>query len=252
MSSVFDLHVHTVKGSSDSSLSLPDLVREAQRVGLTGVCLTEHTGWRDLREFDEFAARHDLVIIHALEVSTVVGHVLAFGLDSYGVGFSNLRELRRAAHRVGGYLVTAHVFRNLFFPPPYNKSLVFPDPSSYPRNVQDALSHPVFHMVDDIEVLNGANTDQENTFAGEVAKYLGENGTGGSDAHSIHGIGSCVTVFDGDIRSKADLLEALRSGNYHSRLGGTDEDGYSCQGVDSTPSLDPAPTSFVDSCCQRR
>ena len=118
MSSVFDLHVHTVKGSSDSSLSLPDLVREAQRIGLTGVCLTEHTGWRDLTEFDAFAAQYDLVIIHALEVSTVFGHVLAFGLDSYGVGFSNLRELRRAAHRVGGYLVTAHVFSCLLYTSP--------------------------------------------------------------------------------------------------------------------------------------
>ncbi len=243
MSSVFDLHVHTVKGSSDSSLSLPDLVREAQRIGLTGVCLTEHTGWRDLTEFDAFAAQHDLVIIHALEVSTVFGHVLAFGLDSYGVGFSNLRELRRAAHRVGGYLVTAHVFRNLFNKPPYNKSLVFTDPTAYPTNVQEALSHPVFHMVDDVEILNGANTKQENSFAGEVAKYLGENGTGGSDAHSHHGIGSCVTVFDGDIRSKADLLEALRSGEYHSRLSGTEEEGHPCQRAD------PAPSSSSDSCC---
>ena len=39
-------------------------------------------------------------------------------------------------------------------------------------------------------------------------------GTGGSDAHSTEGIGSCITVFDGDIRSEADLLEALRAGAY--------------------------------------
>ena len=84
MTSVFDLHVHTVKGSSDSSLSPEDLVREALRLGLDGVCLTEHSGWRDLQEFKAFAARHELVIVHALEVDTVYGHVLAFGWTPTG------------------------------------------------------------------------------------------------------------------------------------------------------------------------
>ena len=76
MTSVFDLHVHTVKGSSDSSLSPEDLVSEALRLGLNGVCLTEHSGWRDLQEFKAFAARQELVVVHALEVDTVYGHVL--------------------------------------------------------------------------------------------------------------------------------------------------------------------------------
>ncbi len=212
--SVFDLHVHTVKGSSDSSLSPEDLVVEALRLGLDGVCLTEHSGWRDLQEFKAFAARQELVVVHALEVDTVYGHVLAFGVDAYGPGFSNVRELRRAVHRAGGYLVTAHAFRNIFNPPPYNRSIVFADPGAYPKTATEALAHPVFHMVDDVEVFNGANTERENGFALEVARSLGERGTGGSDAHSTEGIGSCITVFDGPIRSEADLLEALRAGAY--------------------------------------
>ena len=214
MTTVLDLHVHTVKGSSDSSLSPEDLVSEALRLGLDGVCLTEHSGWRDLEEFKAFAARQELLVVNALEVDTVYGHVLAFGVDSYGSGFSNVRELRRAVHRVGGYLVTAHVFRNIFNPAPYNRSIVFADPGAYPKTTAEALAHPVFHMVDDVEVFNGANTEQENGFALEVARSLGEPGTGGSDAHSTEGIGSCITVFDGDIRSEADLLEALRAGAY--------------------------------------
>ena len=189
MTSVFDLHVHTVKGSSDSSLSPEDLVSEALRLGLDGVCLTEHSGWRDLQEFKAFAARQELVVVHALEVDTVYGHVLAFGVDGYESGFSNVRELRRAAHRVGGYLVTAHAFRNIFNPPPYNRSLVFADAGAYPRTPTEALAHPLFHLVDDVEVFNGANTERENGFALEVARSLGELGTGGSDAHSTEGIG---------------------------------------------------------------
>ena len=214
MTTIFDLHVHTVRGSSDSSLSPEDLVREALRLGLDGVCLTEHSGWRDLQEFKAFAARQELVVVHALEVDTVYGHVLAFGVDAYGSGFSNVRELRRAVHRVGGYLVTAHAFRNIFNPPPYNRSLVFRDAGAYPKTAAEALAHPLFHLVDDVEVFNGANTERENGFALEMARSLSERGTGGSDAHSTEGIGSCITIFDGDVRSEADLLEALRAGAY--------------------------------------
>ena len=40
--------------------------------------------------------------MHALEVDTVYGHVLAFGVDAYGSGFSNVRELRRALFTASG------------------------------------------------------------------------------------------------------------------------------------------------------
>ena len=64
--------------------------------------------------------------------------------------------------------------------------------------------------LDDIEVANGSNTDEENIFTREVASVLGYRGTGGSDVHSTHGLGKCVTDFKGDIRTEADLIEALR------------------------------------------
>ena len=41
---VFDLHIHTTRGSSDSSLAPEDLARQASDLGLDGVCLTEHSG----------------------------------------------------------------------------------------------------------------------------------------------------------------------------------------------------------------
>ena len=51
---------------------------------------------------------------------------------------------------------------------------------------------------------------EENAFTCEVARCLGMRGTGGSDVHSTHGLGSCVTVFDGDVRSESDQVEALK------------------------------------------
>ena len=43
-----------------------------------------------------------------------------------------------------------------------------------------------------------------------VARYLSKPTVGGSDVHSTHGLGKCVTDFKGDIRTEADLIEALK------------------------------------------
>ena len=63
-------------------------------------------------------------------------------------------------------------------------------------------------------MVNGANNEVENRFAQDVAKLLGRRGTGGSDAHSTNGLGKGVTMFQGKIRNEADLLEALRAGDF--------------------------------------
>ena len=47
-----------------------------------------------------------------------------------------------------------------------------------------------------------------------MARTLDFVGTGGSDAHSTHGLGKFATQFDGDVRSESDFVEALRAGAY--------------------------------------
>ena len=39
-------------------------------------------------------------------------------------------------------------------------------------------------------------------------------GTGGSDAHVVSAIGSCMTEFDGDVRSESDVVALLRAGAF--------------------------------------
>jgi hypothetical protein len=211
----FDLHVHTVKGSSDSGLSPDQLVTEAKRLGLSGVCLTEHGGWADKREFDAFAQRSGLVIVHALEVDTDLGHVLVFGMHSYQPGMFRITELRRLAARDGAFMVLAHPFRNMFNPPPYNKNLLYDGKvHTYPHVPQEAVGHPGFDLVDAVEVVNGANTQDENWFAQEVTRLMGRKGTGGSDAHSTLGLAKGVTAFNDPVRSEGELIEALKAGAF--------------------------------------
>lgn len=209
---VFDLHLHTVRGSSDSGLSPEQLIQEAQRIGLDGVCLTEHSGGWEERELADTFRDSGITAIRALEVNTDMGHILVFGLNRYVDGMHTAAGLRKAVDAAGGVMIAAHPFRNFFNKPPYNVNLLFKNfNGNRPNTATAASKHPLFELVDDIEVANGSNTDQENHFTFDVARHLGFMGTGGSDAHSTHGIGKCVTIFHSDIRTESDLIEALRA-----------------------------------------
>ena len=208
---VFDLHVHTTRGSSDSSLTPDQLIERALEVGLDGVCLTEHAGgWTDL-EIEKTFSASGVVVIGAVEAATDAGHVLVYGMRSYVEGMHTVAGLRRAADRAGAVLVSAHPFRNLFNSNPNGVNLLYPDARHRPETTREASTHPLFSLVDEVEVANGGTKDAENAFAVDVARELGLKGTGGSDAHSPHGLGRCVTVFDGEVRSESDLIDALRA-----------------------------------------
>ena len=220
MPSIFDLHVHTNRGSPDSSLEPSDLVAEAKRIGLNGLAVTEHNGW-PRHDFETFADTVDgLFIVRALEVYTPVGHVLAFGLESHipslHDGLNAVKRLRAEADRQGAVLVLAHPFRFLFNPAGlFTQNTLFPDPKTVPATPEQAAEHPVFQLVHEVEVVNGGGTQRENQFAHDVVAALGKIGTGGSDAHSVAGLGKGTTVFTADIRHERDLIDALRSGEFH-------------------------------------
>jgi PHP family Zn ribbon phosphoesterase len=218
MARLFDLHIHTTKGSSDSSLTPEDLILEADRLGLRGLCLTEHSGPWDRHEFKRFADLHNVVLIRAMEVETDFGHMLAFGLDRYQAGFNKASELRKAATAAGGFVVTAHPFRGVLSGANGSRSraLIYqsiPDP--LPESPEDALDHPVFKLADAVEVANGGTIDRENDFAMAVAALLKLPVTGGSDAHSVHGLGKFLTEFHDEVKDEAEFLKALHSKKFH-------------------------------------
>lgn len=217
MPSLLDLHVHTNQGSPDSGLTPEEMVSEVKRLGLTGAMVTEHDGW-PRADFEEFARRQEIILVRALEVYTPLGHVITMGLDGhvagYGDSLETIRTLRKAVDDAGGFMILAHPFRFLFDLPNYTQNMLFQDADKLPETADQAANHPVFELVDEIEVVNGGNIEVENRFAQEVAAVLGKWGTGGSDAHSTDGFARGVTAFNGDIRNERDLLDALRAGDF--------------------------------------
>jgi predicted metal-dependent phosphoesterase TrpH len=208
---MLDLHTHTVRGAYDSGLQPERLAQEARNIGLHGVVITEHDRMWDRHSLGLFREEQaPLLVCNGMEVSTDMGHVLAFGLPGYVSGIQRLAELRRLSLEIGGFLAVAHPFRYWFEPVHFTRRGLQPVDM-----VPEVLAQQqVFEYVDAIEVLNGANSERENLIALQVASYIGKPGIGGSDCHSEQGIGCCCTVFERSVEGPEMLLQELHAGRF--------------------------------------
>jgi hypothetical protein len=210
------MHVHTVRGAADSSLTPDQLIDEARRIGLTGVNITEHDRVWEIHQINEFRERSGLFVSRGMEVSTDMGHMIVIGLQQYMPGIRRATELRRVVDEVGGFMIVAHPFRH-FFDPIHFRRDGRPPFTMTPEEAAERM--PVFKLVDEIEVANGGTVPKENQFALQVAQVLGKRGVGASDCHSTQGIGYFVTVFDEELRDQGHMLEQLHARRFHAAQG---------------------------------
>jgi sugar phosphate isomerase/epimerase len=213
---IVDMHVHTVRGAADSSLTPDQLIEEARRIGLTGVNISEHDRVWEPHLLEEFRERSGLFVSRGMEVSTDMGHMIVIGLDRYVPGIRRAAELRRVLDEVGGFMTVAHPFRH-FFDPIHFRRDGRPPFEMTPEEAAERM--PVFKLVDEIEIANGGSTPRENQFALKVAKVLGKRGIGASDCHSTNGVGYFVTMFEDELRDQAHMLEQLRARRFHAAQG---------------------------------
>jgi predicted metal-dependent phosphoesterase TrpH len=203
-----DIHLHTNRGSADSNLSPKDLVERARTIGVGAVCITEHDTMWDPEETAELAARSGVLLLRGMEVTTDMGHIGVFGLDRYVGGIYKLAELRRIVDQAGGILVANHPFRYKLDP-----RFAFMNPGHEaidPARPERAAQLDVFRMVDAIETLNGACSEEENVFALKVARELGLAEVAGSDSHSIASVGCVTTLLPEAIGDERGLIEAIK------------------------------------------
>ena len=213
---IVDMHVHTVRGAADSSLTPDQLIEEARRIGLTGVNISEHDRVWEAHQLAEFRERSGLFVSRGMEVSTDMGHMIVIGLDRYVPGIRRAAELRRVLDEVGGFMTVAHPFRH-FFDPIHFRRDGRPPFEMTPAEAAERM--PVFKFVDEIEIANGGSTPRENQFALKVAKVLGKRGIGASDCHSTNGVGYFVTVFEEELRDQEHMLEQLWARRFHAAQG---------------------------------
>lgn len=88
---LIDMHLHT-RRSKDSSLSFPDAIAEAKRLGLDAICVTDHGRFTSEKETLEMMERFDFTVFGGAEFSTALGHFLVYDVPST-IGWTLERDL---------------------------------------------------------------------------------------------------------------------------------------------------------------
>lgn len=188
-----DLHTHTERFSSDSNLAPAELIRLARQRGLDGLALTEHDTVWPWREAAQLAAAMDFLVLPAVEVTTELGHVLAYGLEALPPGVSSAAQLRQVCDEAGALMFLAHPARDGALP---------------------LRPHEMAALFDGVEGINGSDGRLQNQAAARAGAGCTLPPIAGSDSHARHEVGLAATEFDAPITSLADLLRELRAGRY--------------------------------------
>ncbi len=200
-----DLHVHTTRLSPDSLMSPEEAILTAKKIGLDGICFTEHDRAWDLEEIEYLSKTYDFPVFRGVEVMVKEGgEILVFGLNINFRSVIDILTLREMVLQANGYMIAAHPFRGF----PCNAI------TEFDKAAELVLKRPVFDKVDAIEGFNGRNMQGNNVFACQLAMKLRKNFSGGSDAHFQKELGKCVTIFKSSFNSEIDLLDELKAGRF--------------------------------------
>lgn len=195
---IIDMHVHTIY-SKDSLLAPEDLIEQAIALGLDAVCVTEHDSYSASYTAELFAERTPIRVFRGVEASTDLGHILVYGVTEERwqeyEGRKNLpaRLLVEQVAEWGGVSIPAHPFRA--------------------GSEGVALLTGVFA----IEGWNGKCDMEETRLALDYAARHDLKVIGGSDAHTVGQLGSCVTVFERRVETMAELIAELKAGRFEGR-----------------------------------
>jgi predicted metal-dependent phosphoesterase TrpH len=203
---LFDLHLHTDYYSSCSAISPEELIRQAVAMKLDGIAVTEHgIRWPD-DKFDhlrKLAEPHELVLIDAQEVQTYSpkngseGEYLVFGMKKSLGSDSSAKALAERVHGEGGILIAAH---------PYKWS-------RFGKDRYYGAGDRIYELqLDGIELFHPDHDEEAIAKVRQAMEKLGLPGTGGSDAHQVHEIGACLTLFENEVRNEKDLIQEIRAG----------------------------------------
>lgn len=186
-----DLHLHDNKYSTDSHISIEEIVREAKRKGLDGIALTNHENPDVVKEIDQLVEKYDFVIFPGVEYLTKDGDIVAFGIDKLPDEQMSAQEFIEYVDRFGGTCTAAHPYR------------------TNNRGLEDKLY--IVKGLTAIEGYNGSTSDYHNGLAVKAGKELGIQVIGSSDAHVVEKVGVYATLLPYKVKNVKELIEALKT-----------------------------------------
>lgn len=200
---IIDTHIHEKTYSSDSFMSLEEIVARAQAIGLDGICITDHesNGLKD--HAAAYSKKTGFLILVGAEILTHEGDITTFGLETLPTEKLHAQQLIDRVLKAGGVAMSAHPFRQ--------------------NNRGMGHSLRKVRGLSGIEAFNGSTPMHHNLHAYSVAAELNIPTFGASDAHVVEKIGKYATIFPGTIRDMTDFIEAVKQGEtcpaIHTELG---------------------------------
>ncbi|MFA6449006.1 MAG: PHP domain-containing protein [bacterium] len=202
------MHIHTMVSSPCSFIDPVECIETAISRGLDAICITEHDALEGSRVLKDIARSYrGFIVLSGIEVLSREGHLLVYGYDKDITGVPSARDVIDIVGSCGGIVIPAHPWRAPF--------------GWYSGTLDRPLEETDFaELFGVIEKYNGSSSPKQNQMAVNYCQKTGAFGIGGSDAHSVSGIGCCFTVFEDDIADERELVAALRSGRYKAEADG--------------------------------
>ncbi len=172
-----DMHVHT-NHSRDGRSSVEDVLKAALESGLNAIAITDHdTVEGSLEALEIVREEHlNLLVIPGVEVSTLNGHLIAYGISKDVDPGMSMEETIAEVKKLGGFTAVAHPFQF------YRHGLT---------------KFWIAKKADAIEVFNAKYVlGVCNALASLLSRAYGKPGIAGSDAHCAEEVGAGVTVVE--------------------------------------------------------
>lgn len=183
------------------------MVATARSRGLDALCITEHdVRWPD----DELADASRLLgfpLIPGVELTTDVGHVLAFGplRKPLWMGYT-LKELVEECEQSDTALVLPHPLRRFAGERAIKGG-------RKPPTAAEIVALPQWEMVHAIEAASTQTTELEHTLTAAALAELPRPAVGASDAHGPGLAGVYATEIDRVVHTAVDLAREIRAGH---------------------------------------
>ena len=222
----YELHMHTCQGSACGQWDAQDMIRAYKEQGYAGAVITDHfiggntrvdrsLPWDALVESYASGYRQSLALARELDFDLMFGveegygggkEFLVYGIEpEFLLSRPFLRDAEiavwsREVHAVGGVLIYAHPFRDR----PY---------------ITDPRAMPDMSLADGVEIYNSWNRPEDNEEARRVFSDRDCIKIAGSDNHRGDMGKFSAVVFPNRIQNSAQLIQALKGGNYTLSLG---------------------------------
>ena len=188
---VIDIHIHEKTHSNDSKINLKQIVEEAKRKGLDGICITDHDSNALYRYAQNYQKKCGFLILVGAEIFTYEGDILVYGSRELPKKKVHAQELLNLVRQSGGVGIGAHPHRD-------NN-----------RGIGDnmlSLNH-----LDGVETFNGRTKERDNLMTLRLSKRHDIPGFGGSDAHALQEVGTIATRFYETIENESAFIRGVKS-----------------------------------------